>query len=195
MEPKIFKAEFIKSITNLKDKPKPEYPEFAFVGRSNVGKSSLINTLTKRKKLAHTSNTPGKTRLINYFNINDLFYLVDLPGYGYARVSKTEREAWKHQINAYLRNNEYLKLVFVLTDIRHGPQPGDIAVLDMLMSLQIPAMIVATKSDKLSNNQIRNHLHKYYEKIGIDRENVIVFSSVNEQGRKDILNILFHYNS
>lgn len=186
---KISSVRFVKSIYHIKDKPFPYYPEFAFVGRSNVGKSSLINSLVKRKKLAHTSNTPGKTRSINYFIVNEKFYLVDLPGYGFAKVSKAERIKWQTMIEQYLTENIDLKYLFVLTDIRHGPQESDLQLIEWLRTHQIPYRIIATKADKLSKNSIQKHIAKFYKSI-INPEELFIYSAVTEIGRLDLLNFI-----
>ena len=157
----IKKAEFVKSSTREEDCPEPKIPEYAFIGRSNVGKSSLINLITSRKKLAKTSSTPGKTQLINHFIINDEWYLVDLPGYGWARVSKTAKADWKKMIDDYLINRRNLACVFVLVDIRHEAQKIDLDFINWLGEEGIPFVIVFTKEDKLSKTKIDSNLAAY----------------------------------
>src|SRR6201989_635707 len=130
--------------------PAPDRPEYAFIGRSNVGKSSLINMLCNNEKLAKTSRTPGKTQLINHFNINDEWYIVDLPGYGFAKVSMSDRRRWEQMIENYLRRRENLVTVFVLIDSRHGPQKIDLEFADKLRKWNVPFCLVFTKSDKES---------------------------------------------
>ena len=146
----IKQAEFVISNTNITKCPAPNMPEYAFVGRSNVGKSSLINMLTGRKKLAKISVKPGKTRLINHFIINKNWYLVDLPGYGYAKVSKTSKDSWQKFINKYIENRENLVCLFVLIDSRLEPQKIDLEFIDSLGRKQIPFALVFTKTDKLN---------------------------------------------
>jgi GTP-binding protein len=187
---KISSVQFVKSIFKLKDKPFPYLPEFAFVGRSNVGKSSLINSLVKRKKLAHTSNTPGKTRSINYFVVNDLFYLVDLPGYGFAKVSKSERLQWQKMIEEYLLNSPELKVLFVLTDIRHGPQKSDLQLIEWLKANSIPYKIIATKADKLSKNAIQKNVRQLYQSVFSNPDQLFIYSAVTELGRLELLNFI-----
>ena len=149
-------AEFVMSNTTVKGCPKPTRPEYAFIGRSNVGKSSLLNMLSGRKKLAKISSTPGKTRLINHFLVNDEWYIVDLPGYGYAKISKTERQKWRKMVHQYLRMRSNLMCVFVLIDSRIPPQKIDLEFMDWLGSHQIPFVIVFTKADKLKKSELDN---------------------------------------
>lgn len=150
----IKEAEFKVSNTNFEKCPAPVLPEYAFIGRSNVGKSSLINMLTSRKGLAKTSTTPGKTQLINHFLINKKWYLVDLPGYGYAKVSKTSKSTWDKMIRNYLEKRKNLMTVFILIDIRLEPQPIDLNFIRWVGEKQIPLAIVFTKSDKISKQQV-----------------------------------------
>ena len=179
---------FLKSITNIKDKPTPKLPELAVVGRSNVGKSSLINSIFNQKKLAKISSTPGKTRLINYFLVNNKFYFVDLPGYGFARVSKQDTEKWKKMIENYLKDNSDLRLVLLLVDSRRGIMQIDITTMDWLSYYQINYKIVLTKVDKISNNKLSKTKSKVIEQI--EDENVMVFSSKNGKGRNELINLL-----
>ncbi len=154
-------AKYIISSPSFDKCPKPDKPEFAFIGRSNVGKSSLINMLVKQKNLAKTSSTPGKTQLINHFEINESWYLVDLPGYGYAKVAQNDRRRWEQMIENYLRKRENLVNIFVLIDSRHKPQKIDLAFANQLGKWEIPFTIVFTKSDK--------------EKPGVVQRNVTAF--------------------
>jgi len=158
---KVKKAEFVISNTDLKKCPKERIPEYAFIGRSNVGKSSLINMLTSRKALAKTSGRPGKTQLINHFKINDNWFLVDLPGYGYARVSKKDRAIFAKFIYDYLEKRENLICTFVLVDSRHEPQKIDMLFMEWLGRKGIPFVIVFTKMDKLSSSQLNKNIFKY----------------------------------
>ncbi len=158
---KIIDAKFLISAPHYKKCPKPNLPEYAFIGRSNVGKSSLINALTGRKKLAKTSVTPGKTQLINHFIIDDKWYMVDLPGYGYAKASKTHRAKWSELSMDYLLKRPNLLTVFALVDARHDPMQSDIDFINWLGSKEISFAIVFTKIDKLSQGKVQSHIEKY----------------------------------
>lgn len=162
---KINRAEFVISNTDIEKCPKERIPEYAFIGRSNVGKSSLINMLTSRKSLAKTSGKPGKTQLINHFKINDHWFLVDLPGYGYAKVSKKDRSIFAKFIYDYLEKRENLICTFVLVDSRHEPQKIDLSFMEWLGQKGIPFVIVFTKMDKLSSSQLNKNLSKYKTKM------------------------------
>ncbi len=154
-------AVFEKSSSKIEECPKPTIPEFAFIGRSNVGKSSLINHITGNKKLAKTSGRPGKTQLINHFLIDDQWYLVDLPGYGWAQVSKTEKARWKKMIDRYLLERENLALIFLLIDSRHAPQKIDLEFMRWLGEKGIPFILVFTKVDKQGKNQTESNIARY----------------------------------
>ena len=158
---KIKSADFVISNTDIDKCPKERIPEYAFIGRSNVGKSSLINMLTGRKSLAKTSGKPGKTQLINHFKINDNWFLVDLPGYGYAKVSKKNRSIFAKFIYEYLEKRENLICTFVLVDSRHEPQKIDMLFMEWLGQNQIPFIIIFTKMDKLSSSQLNKNITKY----------------------------------
>lgn len=160
----ILKAEFLISSPDYRKCPEPIKPEYAFIGRSNVGKSSLINMITNNKKLAKTSASPGKTQLINHFTINDKWYLVDLPGYGYAKTSKTNRNKWHKMISDYLTHRQNLMCTFVLIDSRIPPQANDIEFINNLGQMQIPFVIVFTKKDKVSGTKL-NELVESYKKV------------------------------
>ena len=162
---KINSAEFVISNNDIEKCPKERIPEYAFIGRSNVGKSSLINMLTSRKSLAKTSGKPGKTQLINHFKINDHWFLVDLPGYGYAKVSKKDRSIFAKFIYDYLEKRENLICTFVLVDSRHEPQKIDLSFMEWLGQKGIPFVIVFTKMDKLSSSQLNKNLSKYKTKM------------------------------
>jgi GTP-binding protein len=167
--------------------PKRFWPEIAWVGRSNVGKSSIINTLLERKNLARVADTPGKTRVINFYNVNDRFYLVDLPGYGYAKVSKTEKAAWTEMIETYLNTRAQLKLIVMLVDIRHAPSPDDQVMYDWLTSRNLPSLIVATKLDKVPVTKVPERLREIRAVLGMaEPEKLIPFSAVNKQGRNEV---------
>jgi len=161
----IKKAEFVISNTDVSKAPQEPLPEYAFIGRSNVGKSSLINMLTNQKKLAKTSGTPGKTQLINHFKINDEWFLVDLPGYGYAKTSKSSRKKFQKLITDYFKQRRNMVNAFVLVDARHEPQKIDMAFMRWLGEHNIPFSIVFTKADKLSSNELGKNTRKYKRKF------------------------------
>lgn len=188
-------ARFIGSSTNLSQTPEDDHPEFAFIGRSNVGKSSLINMLTQKSGLAKVSSTPGKTRLINHFLINEQWYLVDLPGYGYARVSKTEREQFWQMIKEYITKSERMHLLFVLVDARHKPQKNDLDFITLLGEEGIPFGIVFTKSDKLSQREISKNINQYKNtllKNWAELPPVFITSSEKKRGREEIVEFISH---
>ena len=162
---KITSAEYLVSSPDFTMAPKPDKPEFAFIGRSNVGKSSLINMLADNHKLAKTSGTPGKTQLINHFIINNEWYLVDLPGYGFAKVSQNARNRWEQMIENYLRKRENLVHVFVLIDGRHSPQKIDLEFVNRLGRWEIPFAIVFTKSDKETQKTVSQNVKMFLEKM------------------------------
>lgn len=189
----ISSADFLISNTTFKKCPQDEKPEFAFIGRSNVGKSSLINMLTGKKKLAKTSSTPGKTQLINHFVINENWYLVDLPGYGYAKASKKSRNNWEQFISEYLLHRKNLLTTFVLIDARLEPQKIDLEFMNWCGGKSIPFSIIFTKSDKLSSSALqknlsfyRKELLKYWEEL----PPVFISSSQSKLGRESVLNYL-----
>jgi GTP-binding protein len=189
----IKKAEFIISNTDHRKCPPPELPEYAFIGRSNVGKSSLINMLCGRKKLAKISVQPGKTQLINHFLINKEWYLVDLPGYGYAKISKTSRAKWEKMIDKYLLNRTNLMYTFVLIDLRHPPQKIDTEIISNFGMSQLPVALVFTKQDKLKQREAdtnleayKAHLHESWEEL----PPIFVTSANTKLGREEILNFI-----
>ena len=167
-------------------RPPSELPEVAFAGRSNVGKSSLLNSLVRRKKFARVSNTPGRTREINFFKVNDTFVLVDLPGYGYARISKEKRNLWRPMIEGYLRHTSQLRGIVLLLDIRREPTPDDHGMVDFLADLGVPTIVVITKADKLPRAQAAARVQEISGALGLDEEQVILFSSVTGQGRNEL---------
>ena len=167
-------------------RPPETLPEVAFAGRSNVGKSSLLNALVRRKKFARVSNTPGRTREINFFKVNDTFTLVDLPGYGYARISKEKRNAWRPMIEAYLKHTSQLRGIVLLLDIRREPTDDDHGMVDFLAELGVPTIVVITKADKLPKAQSVARVREISIALGLDEEQVIVFSSVTGQGRDEL---------
>ena len=158
-------AQFVTSNSDVRECPPPKKPEYAFIGRSNVGKSSLINRMTNKKSLAKTSGKPGKTRLINHFIVNNEWYLVDLPGYGYAEVPKAERLKWEKMIRQYILQRENLQCLFVLIDSRHQAQEIDLHFMEWLGLSQIPFSIVFTKTDKLKPSELEENIRKYKEKL------------------------------
>ncbi len=183
-------AEFVRSIANSNDLSLYNLPEFAFVGRSNVGKSSLINSLTNKKKLAKASSTPGRTRLINIFKINNTFHFIDLPGYGFAQASKQEQASWQNLIGSYLENSKNLKRVFVLVDIRHEPSEKDKLMLSYLYTYNIPFNIIATKADKIARGQINKHIGVIANTLGVGVGDIIVTSSTDRLGNDKILDLI-----
>ena len=179
-------ANFIKSAVKPKDYPPAELPEVAFVGRSNVGKSSLINVLANRKALVRTSNTPGRTQLINFFNINGVLTLVDLPGYGYAKAPPDVRKQWGPMIENYLAKRDSLKTVVLILDIRRIPSDGDMQMLNWLNNYGIPPLIVLTKCDKLSKLETAKQTALISAAIGRNKEDLLFFSALSKKGRDEV---------
>lgn len=174
--------------------PENKLVELAFIGRSNVGKSSLINTLLGRKSLARTSSQPGKTQTINYYNINDCFYLVDLPGYGYARVSKEIKEKWKKMTMNYFKRSSALRVVFQLIDIRHEPTENDTAMYNELVDIGFCPIIIATKSDKVKKGTINRSIDTINSRLNtVEGTPVIPFSSLNGEGKEEIWEYIEEY--
>lgn len=168
--------------------PEPGVPEIAFAGRSNVGKSSLLNLLTRRKNLARVSGSPGKTRTINFYRINDEFRIVDLPGYGYARVSKSESEKWGAMMEGYLENREGLLKVIQLVDIRHKPSAQDVQMYDYLRYFNLDGIVVATKSDKVSSNQRSKNISEIRKTLGMSKsDKIIAVSALKKSGHEALL--------
>ncbi len=186
-------AEFLLSNTNPAKCPPPVKPEYAFIGRSNVGKSSLINMLLNRKGLAKTSSTPGKTKLINHFEVNGEWYLVDLPGYGYARISKKEREKWEGMIKTYLTKRQNLVTTFVLVDSRIEPKKADLDFINWLGEAGLPLAVVFTKADKLTQNSLTSNIATFKAKLSETWEELpvsFITSAENSMGRSDILSFI-----
>ncbi|MDD5571785.1 MAG: ribosome biogenesis GTP-binding protein YihA/YsxC [Bacteroidales bacterium] len=186
-------AEFIKSATDVSNCPKNNLPEYAFIGRSNVGKSSLINMLVNKKNLAKTSTTPGKTQFINYFLINSEFYFVDLPGYGFAKVSKQIKEKWEGMIKNYILKREKLAIIFILIDSRIEPQQSDLRFLEWLGKNKIKFVLLYTKADKLKKQELRENILSYkteLEKYWKDLPLAIITSSELKTGKEKILELL-----
>ena len=190
-------AEFVMSNTRVEQCPKSKLPEYAFIGRSNVGKSSLINMLCNRKKLAKTSSRPGKTQLINHFLINKQWHLVDLPGYGYARVSKTQKKTFQKFITNYFIKRKELISAFLLIDFRHKPQNLDLEFMSWLGENFIPFSIIFTKSDKLKEKEIKGNTTKYLKRLEEDWEEVpkyFITSSEKRIGKDELLNYIDEIN-
>jgi len=167
--------------------PENTLPEFAFSGKSNVGKSSLINALMNRKSLARTSGQPGKTQTINFYNTNDELYLVDLPGYGYAKVAVAVKAKWGKMIERYLQNSQVLQGVFLLIDIRHEPSENDKIMYDWIVANGYRPMIIATKLDKLKRSQVARHVKQVREGLGMEQSDILIpFSAETKQGREEI---------
>ncbi len=184
---KITQSEFVISAVKPHQYPEDALPEIALAGRSNVGKSSLINKLMLRKNLARTSSQPGKTQQLNYYRVNDMVYLVDFPGYGYAKVSKTQREQFGEMIELYIREREPLKLQLLVIDIRHEPTKLDVQMYQWLKHFEIPTCIVATKADKIPRSKWDKHIKIIKKTLEADpRDPVVLFSSETGLGREEL---------
>ena len=193
----ITKAEYLISSPNVELCPKPDRPEYAFIGRSNVGKSSLINMITGQSKLAKTSNSPGKTQMINHFMINKAIYFVDLPGYGFAKVSQSQRAKWEKMISNYLQQRDNLMTVFVLIDSRHEPQNLDLEFLRKLGAWGIPFNIIFTKADKVTQREASKNAKWFIEAMKKEWEYIpraFMTSAIKFLGRKDILSFIEETN-
>lgn len=191
-------AKYLISSPKVENCPAPTLPEYAFIGRSNVGKSSLINMITGLTKLAKTSSSPGKTQLINHFIINDTWFMVDLPGYGFAKVSQTQRASWEKMIANYLQKRENLVTVFVLIDSRHNPQKLDLEFLRKLGDWGIPFNMVFTKADKSTQRETAKHVRAFIEEMKKEWEFIprsFVTSTVKMTGRKEILEYIDELNN
>lgn len=174
--------------------PENQHIEFAFAGKSNVGKSSLINGLMNRKALARTSAQPGKTQTINYYNINDELYFVDLPGYGYAKVSEQEKAKWGKMIENYLHTSKQLKAVFLLVDIRHEPSGNDKMMYEWILDQGFRPIIIATKLDKINRSQIQKHVKMIKEGLKVVKNTIVIpYSAQTKQGREEIYELLDSY--
>lgn len=183
----IKKAVYKTSVVKIEDIIKDDVPEFAFVGRSNVGKSTLLNSLVNNKSLAKASATPGKTKMINYFDINDNFRFVDLPGYGYAKVCKEQLDIWSSLIGQYLETSQSLQTVFLLLDIRLEPSIQDKQMLEFLVYNNIPFVIIATKADKIAKSKQQNQIKMLASKLKVRAEMIFVYSSQQDIGKDKIL--------
>ena len=194
----IRQATFVKSSADQRQCPLTELPEYAFIGRSNVGKSSLINMITGLRKLAKISGTPGKTQLINHFLINDAWYLVDLPGYGFAKISKRVREKWEKMIHDYLLHRKNLVSTFILIDARHEPQASDLDFIRWFGEHALPFVLVFTKADKVGTNVLHNNLERYQQKLLEEWEELplsLVTSSKLSRGRDEVLALIDEMNA
>ncbi len=199
----VTQGKYIASAVKKEQYPEEELPEFVFIGRSNVGKSSLINSLTRIKNLAHVSSQPGKTQTINFFRLELKdsgetetrlpLYLVDLPGYGYARAGKQQRKIWSSFIREYLLTSPNLKFVCQLIDIRHPPMESDITMFQWLVSNNIPVLVVATKADKIGKQKINVQISIIKARLGIPELSVIPYSSIKGEGRSDLLDVIGSY--
>ncbi|MFD2657512.1 ribosome biogenesis GTP-binding protein YihA/YsxC [Gracilibacillus thailandensis] len=191
---KVNKAEIVISAVSEKQYPKDRWPEIALAGRSNVGKSSFINKLINRKNLARTSSKPGKTQTLNFYNINDAFYFVDVPGYGYAKVSKKEREKWGKMMEEYFSLRDTLRLTVLIVDIRHKPTEDDVMMYDFLKYYEIPVLVIATKLDKIPKNKKATHLKRVIDTLELDSEDsVIPFSAETSEGKEHVWSYLSNY--
>ncbi|MBZ2159378.1 ribosome biogenesis GTP-binding protein YihA/YsxC [Streptococcus australis] len=188
-------ADILLSATNKSHYPQDDIPEVALAGRSNVGKSSFINAMLNRKNLARTSGKPGKTQLLNFFNIDDKLRFVDVPGYGYARVSKKEREKWGKMIEEYLTTRDNLRAVVSLVDLRHEPSADDVQMYEFLKYYEIPVILVATKADKIPRGKWNKHESMIKKKLDFDKtDTFIIFSSVNKTGVEEAWNAIFDFS-
>jgi GTP-binding protein len=191
---KVTSADIVISAVKPEQYPETEIPEFALAGRSNVGKSSFINKMLNRKSLARTSSKPGKTQTLNFFLINEVLHFVDVPGYGYAKVSKTERAAWGKMIETYITSREQLKACVLIVDLRHPPTQDDVMMYDFLKHYEIPCLIVATKADKIPKGKWQKHLKVTRETLDLDKnDQIILFSSETGEGKDKAWSIIESY--
>lgn len=187
-------AEIEISAVSPKQYPENGYPEVALAGRSNVGKSSFINTLMNRKKLARTSGKPGKTRTLNFFNIEEKIFFVDVPGYGYAKVSKKEQQKWGDMMNEYFSTREELVLTVLLVDLRHKPTEQDQQMYEFLKYYDVPVLVVATKADKVKKSKQNKHIQQVVNTLDLDEEDsILVFSSFDRRGKQEVWNKILEY--
>ncbi|KAB2334113.1 ribosome biogenesis GTP-binding protein YihA/YsxC [Cytobacillus gottheilii] len=191
---KVVSSEIVISAVKPDQYPESNLPEFALAGRSNVGKSSFINKMLNRKALARISSKPGKTQTLNFYLINEILHFVDVPGYGYAKVSKKEREAWGKMIETYLTSREQLKAVVLIVDLRHPPTNDDVMMYEFLKHYNIPCVIIATKADKIPKSKWQKHLKVTKETLDLDpQDSVVLFSSETGQGKDEAWSILKGY--
>ena len=188
---KILSAKYIKSAMHSEDYPRIGHPEFAFVGRSNVGKSTLLNTLLRQKSLAKTSSTPGKTQTINFFEVNEKIFFVDLPGYGFAKVPKSLKTEWNRVMMGYLEEREPLRMVAALLDARHKPNDKDVHMLQLLEQAAVPTLLVATKVDKLKKSERNRNLGLIRKTLDLGGDAMVVpFSAVTGEGTRELWEII-----
>lgn len=188
---------YLQSVVHWKDAPEAKYPEYAFVGRSNVGKSSLVNMLANHDKLAKTSSKPGKTQTINHFVVNDEWYLVDLPGYGYAKTSKTMREKWSKMVLEYITHRENLMLLFILIDSRLELQSNDLEIINLMGEWSIPFALIFTKTDKLSKTKLQKNIEFYQKQLSEFWDplpDMLISSAETGEGREQILQYIEEIN-
>ncbi|WP_445489647.1 ribosome biogenesis GTP-binding protein YihA/YsxC [Niallia sp. 03133] len=190
---KVNSAEIVISAVKPNQYPEADIPEFALAGRSNVGKSSFINKMLGRKALARISSKPGKTQTLNFYLINEILHFVDVPGYGYAKVSKKEREAWGKMLETYFTSRDQLRAVILITDLRHPPTKDDVLMYDFLKHYNIPCVIIATKADKISKSQWQKHLKVTKETFDLSEDDyLILFSSETGEGKDKVWSLLQH---
>ncbi len=191
----IIKSVELETVCGITSKlPENQLPEIAFAGKSNVGKSSLLNALINRKSLARISSSPGKTQTINFYNVNKKVYFVDLPGYGYAKVSAEVRAKWGKMIERYLKKSQVLKAIFLLVDIRHDPTQNDIEMYQWIRYNGYRPIIIATKLDKLKRSQVAKHVKAIRQKLELEGDDILIpFSSVSKQGREEIWQVIQQY--
>jgi GTP-binding protein len=193
---KVTSSEIVISAVRPDQYPAVGLPEIALAGRSNVGKSSFINKMLARKNLARTSSKPGKTQTLNFYIINEILHFVDVPGYGYAKVSKKEREAWGKMIETYITTREQLRAVVLLIDVRHPPSKDDVLMYGFLKHYEIPVIIVATKADKIPKSKWQKHVKVIKETLDMDKtDSFVLFSSETGQGKDEAWKIIEHYTS
>ncbi|ULT55855.1 ribosome biogenesis GTP-binding protein YihA/YsxC [Neobacillus drentensis] len=191
---KVVSSEIVISAVKPEQYPETELPEFALAGRSNVGKSSFINKMLNRKGLARISSKPGKTQTLNFYLINEILHFVDVPGYGYAKVSKSERAAWGRMIETYFTTREQLKAAVLIVDLRHPPTTDDVMMYDFLKHYGIPCVIIATKADKIPKGKWQKHLKVTRETLELDKnDQIVVFSSETGEGKDQAWSILHSY--
>lgn len=191
---KVVSSDIVISAVKPEQYPETELPEFALAGRSNVGKSSFINKMLNRKGLARISSKPGKTQTLNFYLINEILHFVDVPGYGYAKVSKSERAAWGKMIETYFTTREQLRAVVLIVDLRHPPTTDDVMMYDFLKHYEIPCIIIATKADKIPKGKWQKHLKVTRETLELDQnDHILVFSSETGEGKDQAWSILQSY--
>jgi GTP-binding protein len=191
---KVVSSEIVISAVKPEQYPETELPEFALAGRSNVGKSSFINKMLNRRGLARISSKPGKTQTLNFYLINEILHFVDVPGYGYAKVSKSERAAWGRMIETYFTTREQLRAAVLIVDLRHPPTTDDVMMYDFLKHYEIPCIIIATKADKIPKGKWQKHLKVTRETLELDKnDHIVVFSSETGEGKDEAWSILKKY--